>query len=85
MSVFPGLPTTAEFFIIPEKRSTAGTQEGKGTHLDQVLYLHCQLLETPCFFFSTLFGRYIQSTKKDSIPKHFFFSSFVFKYVFERK
>ncbi|XP_062319687.1 VPS10 domain-containing receptor SorCS1-like [Osmerus eperlanus] len=36
VSVFPGLPTTAEFFIIPEKRSTVGTLEGKGTHLDQL-------------------------------------------------
>lgn len=38
VSVLPGLPTAAEFFIVPDGRSREGTLDGKWAHLDQVLY-----------------------------------------------
>ncbi|KAK6293648.1 hypothetical protein J4Q44_G00359740 [Coregonus suidteri] len=36
VSVLPGLPTTAELCIVPEKRSTEGMIHRKGTHLEQL-------------------------------------------------
>uniref|UniRef100_A0A8C4HZG6 Sortilin related VPS10 domain containing receptor 1 n=1 Tax=Dicentrarchus labrax TaxID=13489 RepID=A0A8C4HZG6_DICLA len=37
VTVLPGLPTTAEIFIVPEKRSRQGGMDEKWAHLDQVL------------------------------------------------
>lgn len=37
VTVLPGLPTTAEIFIVPEKRLRPGGMEEKWAHLDQVL------------------------------------------------
>ncbi|KAG7219604.1 hypothetical protein INR49_018981 [Caranx melampygus] len=37
VTVLPGLPTTAEVFIVPEKRSRDGATDEKWAHLDQVL------------------------------------------------
>lgn len=37
VTVLPGLPTTAEIFIVPEKRLRLGAMEEKWAHLDQVL------------------------------------------------
>ncbi|CAB1343668.1 unnamed protein product, partial [Coregonus sp. 'balchen'] len=39
VSVLPGLPTTAELCIVPEKRSTEGMIHRKGTHLEQLSQL----------------------------------------------
>uniref|UniRef100_A0A671VGQ2 Sortilin related VPS10 domain containing receptor 1 n=1 Tax=Sparus aurata TaxID=8175 RepID=A0A671VGQ2_SPAAU len=36
VTVLPGLPTTAEIFIVPEKRSRHGDTDEKWAHLDQV-------------------------------------------------
>ncbi|XP_055781662.1 VPS10 domain-containing receptor SorCS1-like isoform X1 [Salvelinus fontinalis] len=36
VSVLPGLPTAAEFCIVPGKRSTEGRMDGKVTHLEQL-------------------------------------------------
>ncbi|CAB1312673.1 unnamed protein product [Coregonus sp. 'balchen'] len=40
VSVLPGLPTAAEFCIVPEKRSTEGRMDGKVTHLEQSTIRH---------------------------------------------
>lgn len=37
VTVLPGLPTTAEIYIVPEKRSRHGGMDEKWAHLDQVL------------------------------------------------
>uniref|UniRef100_A0A8D3E217 PKD domain-containing protein n=1 Tax=Scophthalmus maximus TaxID=52904 RepID=A0A8D3E217_SCOMX len=37
VTVLPGLPTTAEIFILPEKRSRDGATDEKWAHLDQVV------------------------------------------------
>lgn len=37
VTVLPGLPTTAEIFIVPEKRPRHGAMDEKWAHLDQVL------------------------------------------------
>uniref|UniRef100_A0A8C5HQ82 VPS10 domain-containing receptor SorCS1-like n=1 Tax=Gouania willdenowi TaxID=441366 RepID=A0A8C5HQ82_GOUWI len=36
VTLLPGLPTTAELFIVPERRSTDKAGDGKLSHLDQV-------------------------------------------------
>lgn len=36
VTVLPGLPTTAEIFIVPEKRVKDGSVDERQTHLDQV-------------------------------------------------
>ncbi|KAM4607451.1 VPS10 domain-containing receptor SorCS1-like [Polymixia lowei] len=36
VTVLPGLPTAAEIYIVPEKRSREGTGDGKWAHLDQL-------------------------------------------------
>lgn len=38
VTVLSGLPTTAEIFIVPEKRLRPGGTEERWTHLDQVLH-----------------------------------------------
>lgn len=37
VTVIPGLPTTAEIFIVPEKKARGGGMDEKWAHLDQVL------------------------------------------------
>lgn len=37
VTVLPGLPTTAEIFIVPQKRPRDGAMDEKWAHLDQVL------------------------------------------------
>jgi len=37
VTVLPGLPTTAEFFLLPDKHLTEGKPDKTATHLDQVL------------------------------------------------
>jgi len=37
VTVLPGLPTTAEVFIVPERRSREGAMDEKWAHVDQVL------------------------------------------------
>uniref|UniRef100_A0A665XCU3 Sortilin related VPS10 domain containing receptor 1 n=1 Tax=Echeneis naucrates TaxID=173247 RepID=A0A665XCU3_ECHNA len=44
VTVLPGLSTTAEVFIVPEKRSRDGTADEKWAHLDQVLSLQIILM-----------------------------------------
>lgn len=36
VTVLPGLPTTAEIFIVPERRPRDGRVDEKWAHLDQV-------------------------------------------------
>lgn len=36
VTVLPGLPTTAEFFLLPDKQLTEGKPEKSSAHLDQV-------------------------------------------------
>ncbi|XP_061824139.1 VPS10 domain-containing receptor SorCS1-like isoform X1 [Nerophis lumbriciformis] len=36
VSVLPGLPTTAEIFIVPERRTRVGSVEGRRTHAEQL-------------------------------------------------
>lgn len=36
VTVLPGLPTTAEIFIVPEKRAKHGSMDQRRAHLDQV-------------------------------------------------
>lgn len=44
VTVLPGLPTTAEIFILPEKRLGQGATDEKWAHLDQVLSVQIHLL-----------------------------------------
>lgn len=44
VTVLPGLPTTAEVFIVPEKRPRNGAMDEKWAHLDQVLSSHIILI-----------------------------------------
>lgn len=36
VTVLPGFPTTAEIFIVPEKRAKHGSADQRRAHLDQV-------------------------------------------------
>ena len=36
VTVLPGLPTAAEFFLLPDKQLTEGKPEKSAAHLDQV-------------------------------------------------
>lgn len=36
VTVLPGFPTTAEIFIVPEKRAKHGSTDQRRAHLDQV-------------------------------------------------
>lgn len=36
VTVLPGLPTAAEFFLLPDKQLTEGKPEKSSAHLDQV-------------------------------------------------
>ncbi len=38
VTVLPGLPTAAEFFLLPDKQLTDGKPDKTATHLDQVHY-----------------------------------------------
>lgn len=50
VTVLPGLPTTAEVFIVPEKRSRHGGVDEKLAHLDQVHFnVPWQMLGTTWF------------------------------------
>lgn len=46
VTVLPGLPTTAEVFIVPEKRVKHRGMDEKLAHLDQVSYCQICLMET---------------------------------------
>lgn len=46
VTVLPGLPTTAEIFIVPERTSRDGAMDEKWAHLDQVV--PCQIILMAC-------------------------------------
>lgn len=64
MTVLPGLPTTAEIFVVPATRSRPGGSEEKHAHLDQVAKI---VLCTMQFFF--LFPTQNKQPKEKKIIK----------------
>ena len=43
VTVLPGLPTAAEFFLLPDKQLTEGKPDKSSVHLDQVNYNRCSV------------------------------------------
>lgn len=57
VTVLPGLPTVAEFFLLPDKQLTEGKPEKSSAHLDQVrhqLLLFLLLCVSESFLFPAL-------------------------------
>lgn len=52
VSVLPGLPTAAEFFIVPEKRSKDESPDGKWEHLDQLSQVLLSALNQDLIWFT---------------------------------
>lgn len=55
VTVLPGLPTTAEIFIVPEKRLKHGGIDEKWEHLDQVLSCQIRLMSAGRFSVQCVF------------------------------